>query len=181
MIHKSTSAISLMLGKHPIFAASVGLKSLMSYLSLDVKAEPVTDSSTCKGLCSRRVLRCGFNTPWHDDRLQSPDVRERTWLQMSGRRRASPKTPCGDCCLDWPRAKVEASFEHGRSASEGLRKATSRFNDFACKTANATFSIARASSESHVFCQQFAPFRSFSSKWFGMAGSLLFCNSWCDM
>ena len=31
--------------------------------------------------------------------------------QMLGRRRTSPKTPCGDCweCLDWPRAKVERS------------------------------------------------------------------------
>ena len=66
-------------GKHPIFAAcsiqsilslssgesefygagrcacrTLGLKSLMSDLSLDVKAELVTDSSACKGLCSRR-------------------------------------------------------------------------------------------------------------------------------
>ena len=76
---KSTSATYLMLGKHPIFAASStqtilslssgeaefygavrcacrtpGLKSLMSDLSLDVKAELVTDSSACKALCSRR-------------------------------------------------------------------------------------------------------------------------------
>ena len=33
---------------------TLGLKSLMSDLSLDVKAELVTDSSACKGLCSRR-------------------------------------------------------------------------------------------------------------------------------
>ena len=141
----SSSATYLMLGKHPIFAArstqtilslssgeaefygavrcacrTLGLKSLMSDLSLDVKAELVTDSSACKGLCSRRgagrirpstVLRCGFNMPWHDDRLRSPGEREKTWLQMSGQRRASPKTPCGDCweSLDWPRAKVERS------------------------------------------------------------------------
>ena len=77
--HKSTSATYLMLGKHPVFAASstqtifslssgeaefygavrcacltLGLKSLMSDLSLEVKAERVTDSSACKGLCSRR-------------------------------------------------------------------------------------------------------------------------------
>ena len=76
---KSTSATYLMLGKHPIFAASstqtilsmssgeaefygvvrcacrtLGLKSLMSDLSLDVKAELATDSSACKALCSRR-------------------------------------------------------------------------------------------------------------------------------
>ena len=68
-----------MLGKHPVFAASstqtilslssgeaefcgavryacrtLGLKSLMSDLSLEVKAELVTDSSACKELCSRR-------------------------------------------------------------------------------------------------------------------------------
>ena len=67
------------LGKHPIFSASstltilslssgkaefygavwcacrtLGLKGLMSDLSLEVKAELVTDSSACKGLCSRR-------------------------------------------------------------------------------------------------------------------------------
>ena len=65
--------------KHPIFAAgstqtilslssreaefygtvrcacrTLGLRSLMSDLSLEVKAELVTDSSACKGLCSRR-------------------------------------------------------------------------------------------------------------------------------
>ena len=76
---KSTSATYLMLGKHPTFAASstqwilslsngeaefygavwcacrtLGLKSLMSDLSLEVKAELVTDSMACKGLCSRR-------------------------------------------------------------------------------------------------------------------------------
>ena len=76
---KSSSATYLMLGKHPIFAESsrqtslslssgeaefyravrcacrtLGLKSLMSDLSLEVKAELVTDSSACKGLCSRR-------------------------------------------------------------------------------------------------------------------------------
>ena len=32
----------------------LGLKSLMSDLSLEVKAELVTDRSACKGLCSRR-------------------------------------------------------------------------------------------------------------------------------
>ena len=142
---KSSSATYLMLGGHPIFAASstqtilslssgeaefygavrcacrtLGLKSLLSDLSLEVKAELVTDSSACKGLCSRRgagrfgtstVLRCGFNTPWHDDRLGSRVARKKTWLQMSGPRRASPKTPCGDCwaCLDWPRLKVGRS------------------------------------------------------------------------
>ena len=76
---KSTSGTYLMLGKHPSFAASskqtvlslssgeaefygavrcacrtLGLKSLMSDLSLEVKAELVTDSSASKGLCSRR-------------------------------------------------------------------------------------------------------------------------------
>ena len=76
---KSTSAAYLMLGKHPIFAASstqsvlslsngeaefygavrcacrtLGLKSLMSDLSLEVKEELVTDSSACKGLYSKR-------------------------------------------------------------------------------------------------------------------------------
>ena len=117
--HKSSSATYLMLGKHPIFAASstqtilslasgeaefygavrracrtLGLKSLMSDLSLDVKAELVTDSSTCKGLCSRRSAG-RIRHIHHDDRLRSPGVRERTWLQMSGQRRASLKTPCG--------------------------------------------------------------------------------------
>ena len=73
------SATYLMLGKHPIFAAgstqtllslssgeaefyvavrcacrTLGLKSLMSDLSLEVKAEQITDSSARKGLCSRR-------------------------------------------------------------------------------------------------------------------------------
>ena len=33
---------------------TLGLKSLMSDLPLEVKAELVTDSSACKGLCSRR-------------------------------------------------------------------------------------------------------------------------------
>ena len=67
---KSTSATYLMLGKHPIFAAS-STQTILSLssgeaefygavrcacrtLSLDVKAELVTDSSTCKVLCSRR-------------------------------------------------------------------------------------------------------------------------------
>ena len=76
---KSSSATYLMLGRHPIFAASstqtilsfssgeaefhgavrcacrtLGLKSPLSDLSLEVKAELVTDSSACKGLCSKR-------------------------------------------------------------------------------------------------------------------------------
>ena len=76
---KSSSATYLLLGRHPIFAASstqtilillsgevkfygpvrcvcrtLGLKSLLLDLSLEVKAELVTDSSACKGLCSRR-------------------------------------------------------------------------------------------------------------------------------
>ena len=131
---KSTSATYLMLGRHQIFAASstqtilslssgeaefygavrcacgtLRLKSLMSDLSLDVKAELVTDSSACKGLCSRRGA--GRIRHIHCPALWLQRVRERTWLQMSGQRRASPKTPCGDCweCLDGPRAKVERS------------------------------------------------------------------------
>ena len=76
---KSSPATYLMLGRHPIFAASstqtilslssgeaefcgavrcacrtLGLKSLLSDLSLEVKAKLVSDSSACKGLCSRR-------------------------------------------------------------------------------------------------------------------------------
>ena len=76
---KSLSATHLTLGKHPIFAASstqtilslssgeaefygtvrcacgtLSLKSLMSDLSLEVKAELVTDSPACTELCSRR-------------------------------------------------------------------------------------------------------------------------------
>ena len=75
---KSSSATYLMLARHPIFVGSstqtilslssgeaelygalrcacrtLGLKSLLSDL-LEVKAELVTDSSACKGLCSRR-------------------------------------------------------------------------------------------------------------------------------
>ena len=75
---KSSSATYLVLGRHPIFATNLrdtifslssgerefygavrcacrtlGLKSLLD-LSLEVKAELVTDSSACKGLCSRR-------------------------------------------------------------------------------------------------------------------------------
>ena len=98
---KSTSATYLMLGKHPIFAASstqtilslsngeveffgavrcacrtLGLKSLMSELSLDVKAELVTDSSACKGLCSRR----GAGKIWH---IHCPAL----WLQHAVARR----------------------------------------------------------------------------------------------
>ena len=82
MTRKSSSATYLMLGKHPVFAASstqtilslangeaevygavrcacrtLGLKGLVSDLSLEVKAELVTDSSACKGLCSRRGAR----------------------------------------------------------------------------------------------------------------------------
>ena len=77
--HKSSSATYLVLGRHSIFAASstqtifclssgeaefygvvrcacrtLGLKSHLSDLSLEVKAELATDSSACKGLCSRR-------------------------------------------------------------------------------------------------------------------------------
>ena len=81
------------------------------------------------------VLHCGFNTPWLDDRLGLPGVREKTWLQMSGPRRASPKPPCGDCwaCLDWPRAKVERSkrwtWQVGKRRLEDM--ATLRLHDLA--------------------------------------------------
>ena len=76
---KSSSATYVTLGKHLIFAASstqtilslssgeaelygavrcaqrtLGFKSLLSDLSLEVMAELVTDSSACKWLCSRR-------------------------------------------------------------------------------------------------------------------------------
>ena len=97
---KSSSATYLMLGGHPIFAASstqtilslssgeaefygavrcawrtLGLKSLLSDLSLEVKAELGTDSSACNGLCcwkdSAHPLSCavastrrGTTTDW---------------------------------------------------------------------------------------------------------------------
>ena len=46
---------------------TLGLKSLMSDLCLEVKAELVTDSSACPDV----------DTPWHDDRLRLRRVRER--------------------------------------------------------------------------------------------------------
>ena len=92
----------------------------MSDLSLEVKAELVRQLSmqgvvfkTWCGENSTHPLSCivastrrGTTTD-----LRLPDVREKTWLKMSGPRRASPRTPCGDCwaCLDWPMAKVERS------------------------------------------------------------------------
>ena len=142
---KSSSAIYFTLGRHPIFAASstqtilslssgeaefygavqcacrtLGWKSLLPDLSLEVKAELATDISACKGLCSRRGagkirhIHCpalGFSTPWLDDRLRLLDALRETWLQMSGPRRTSPRTPCCDCwaCLDWPKPRLERS------------------------------------------------------------------------
>ena len=121
---KSTSATYLMLGKHPFFAASstqtilslssgeaefygdvrcacrtLGLKSLMSDLSLEVQAEDVLrgkiDTST--------VLHCGFNTPWHEDRLRLPSVREKNLAPGVGTKAGIPEDTMG------------------RSASGGLR------------------------------------------------------------
>ena len=230
---KSSSATYLMLGKHPIFAASssqtilslssgeaefygavrcacrtLGLKSLMTDLSLDVKAELVTDSSACKGLCSRR----GAGRIRH---IHCPAL----WLQHTvARRQISITRRAGkDLAPDvgtkagipedtmWRllgRVKVERS-KHGRSASEGLRTwlrhvCTTNFEQcslFPCSLHQALFRLRWMSFCDHryfsncfsqfratcVFCLQFSSFRSFSLKWFGTAGSLLFCNSRCDM
>ena len=81
-----------------------------------------------------------------------------------------------DC--DHP-ACSEASFEHGRSASEGVRT----WLRYVCMTLlvkrpTPLFSITRASSESHV-C--FASNSRLSLFFLGTAGSLLICNSQCDM
>ena len=111
------------------------LKSLMSDLSLEVKAELVTDSSAWKGLCSRRGA--GKNRHIHCPAL---------WLQHAVARRQiaiarrAGKDLAGSRCRDqgghprrhhvataghvWTgqgRRSIEASVEHGRSASGGLR------------------------------------------------------------
>ena len=154
---KITLATYLMLEKHPIFAASptktilslssgeaefygavrcacrtLGLKSLMSDLSLDVKAELVTDSSGCKGLCSRRGagrirhIHCPAlcsNTPWHDDRLRSPGVQKGLGSRcrdQGGHPRRHHVATAGNVWTGQGRRSSEASFEHGKSASEGL-------------------------------------------------------------
>ena len=174
-----------MLGKHPIFAASstqtisslstgevefygavkcacrtLGLKSLMSDLSLDVKAELVTDSSACKGLCSRRSRK--------------NSTHPLSFVVAS--------TRCG--------TTSEASFEHGRSASEGLRTwlrrvCTTNFarcSLFPCSLDQALFRLRWMSfSDQRYFFNCSSQFRVTCVKWCGTAGSLIFCNSRCDM
>ena len=132
---KSTSATYLMLGKHPIFAANstqtilslssgeaefygavrcacrtLGLKSLMSNLSLVVKAELVTDSSACKGLCSRRgagkIRHVHCPALW----LQHAVARRQIAITRRAGKDLAPDvgTKAAMWCLDWPRAKVQA-------------------------------------------------------------------------
>ena len=131
---KSTSATYFMLGKHPTFAASstqtifslssgeaefygavrcacrtLGLKSLMSDLSLEVKAELVTDSSACKGLCSRRgagkIRHIHCPALW----LQHAVARQIAITRRAGKNLAPDVATKAGTCLDWPRAKVERS------------------------------------------------------------------------
>ena len=136
---KSTSATYLMLGKHPIFAASstqtilslwsgeaefygavrcacrtLGFKSLMSDLSLHVKAELVTGSSACKLLGSRRGagrirhIHCPALWLQHAVARRQIAITRRAGKDLApgvGTKAGIPETPCGDCweCLDWPR------------------------------------------------------------------------------
>ena len=101
------------------------------------------------------------------------------------------------------RRSSEASCEHGRSASESLRTwprhacttDVERGTLFPCSLDQTLFRLRWISLRDHcyffncssqfratcVFCLQSASFRSFSLKLFGTAGSLLFCNSRCDM
>ena len=126
---KSSSATYFMLGRHPIFAVSPTqtifkvvkrgsgvLRSCAVCLSNAGVEEShvglVTGGQGRAGngqLSMQGVVFQTIHCPWHDDRLRLLGVRENTKLQMSGPRRASPKTPCGDgwARLDWPRAKVE--------------------------------------------------------------------------
>ena len=156
---KSTSATYLVLGKHPIFAASskqtilslssgeaelygavrcvcrtLVLKSLMSDLSLDVKAELVTDSSACKGLCSRLgagrirhiplscvVVPTRRGTTTECDHLACGKGLGSRCRDKGGHPGRHHVATDGNVWTGQGRRSSEASFEHGRSASEGLR------------------------------------------------------------
>ena len=153
------TATYLMLGKHPIFAASstqttsslssgeaefhgavrcacrtLGLKSPMSDLSLEVKAELVTDSSACKGLCSRRGagkirhIHCPALWLQHAVARRQVAIARRAGRRLCSRCRDQGGHPrrhhvatAGHVWTGQGRRSSEASFEHGRSASGGLR------------------------------------------------------------
>ena len=156
---KSSSATYLMLGKHPIFAASstqtilslssgeaefhgavrcacrtLGLKSLMSDLSLEVKAELVTDSSARKGLCSRRGagkirhIHCPALWLQHAVARRQIAITQRAGKDLApdvgtkgGHPRRHHVAAAGHVWTGQARRSSEASVEHGRSASGGLR------------------------------------------------------------
>ena len=158
---KSSSATYLMLGRHPIFAASstqtilslsIGeaefyrdvrcacrtlvLKSLMSDLSLEVKAELVTDSSACKGLCSRRgagkILHIHCPALWLQRAVarRQIGITRRARKDLAGHPRRHHVATAGQVWTGQGRRSSEAGVEHGRSASEGLRT----WLRFVCKT-----------------------------------------------
>ena len=156
---KSSSATCLMVGRHPIFAASstqtilslssgeaefygavrcacrsLGLKSLLSDLSLEVKAELETDSAACKGLCSRRgaakirhihfpatVASTRRGTTTDCDYSACGKRLSSRCRDQGGHRRRHHVATAGHVWTGQGRRSSEAGVEHGRSASEGLR------------------------------------------------------------
>ena len=147
VIRKSSSATYLMQVQHPIFAASstqtilslssgeaefygavrcacrkLGSKSLMSDLSLEVKAELVTDSSACKGLWENSThplsKRRGTTTDW-DYSACGKRLGSRCRNQGGHPRRHHVVT-AGHVSTGQGRRSSEASVVHGRSASGGV-------------------------------------------------------------
>ena len=109
-------------------------ESLMSDLSLDVKAELVTDSSACKGLCSRRGagrirhIHCPALWLQHAVARRQIAITRRAGKDLApdvGTKAGIPEghhvATAGNVWTGQGRRSSEASFEHGRSASEGLR------------------------------------------------------------
>ena len=115
----------------------------MSDLSLEVKALLVTDSSACKGLCSRRcavkvrhihclalwlqhaVARRQIAITWRAGKRLSSRCRDR-----GGHPRRHYVATAGHVWTGQGRRSSEASVEHGRSTSGGLRT----WLRYVCKT-----------------------------------------------
>ncbi len=201
----------------------------MSDLSLDVKAELVTDSSACKGLCSRRgagrirhihcpalwlqhavarrqiaiTRRAGKDlAPDVGTKAGIPEDTVRRLLGMFGLAKGEGRAKqalnmAGRQAKAWRRGYVtfarpilnDVHSSHALSTKLCSDCVGCHFVTIGCLAPKKClengqryfFNCSSQFRVTCVFCLQFASFLSFSLKWFGTAGSLLFCNSRCNM
>ena len=144
MTRKSTSATYIMLGKHPIFAAS-STQTILCLSNTGVKESHVGLVTGCQGRTGNGQLSmqgvvlqtwCGENSTHPLSCLVAPTRRGTTTdcdhpacgkglssrcRDEGGHPRRHHVATAGNVWTGQGRRSSEASFEHGRSASEGLR------------------------------------------------------------